>query len=277
MMPGTPRAQRVSHRRRSILVALGLIGAGALAGFLATAVVARRLYVESATARLDPLGLSRWGAAPETGDRHRVVILGDSRAAHWPVPDDGSMAVLNRGISGQTTHQVLGRFDAHVAALAPDVVVIQVGVNDLKCIPLLPDRADQIEAECLENIRRIVERARGAGATVIVTTIFPHARIPLHRRPFFDSRVTRAIERVNEAIRSMATSDIVVLDSAILLAGSDGLIRPEFSRDLLHVSPAGYAVLNEKLITEIGSILSPSSRSQSGMVPAPAGGSALQH
>ena len=71
---------------------------------------------------------------------------------------------MNRGVFGQTTAQVLGRFDAHAAPLLPRVVVLQVGINDLKAIPLLPHRRDEIVADCKANLREIVRRSTDAGA-----------------------------------------------------------------------------------------------------------------
>jgi len=65
-----------------------------------------------------------------------VVFFGDSRAYDWPAPSGlEGLEFVNRGIGNQTTAQVLGRFEAHIAPLHPQVVVLQVGINDLKLIP----------------------------------------------------------------------------------------------------------------------------------------------
>jgi lysophospholipase L1-like esterase len=44
---------------------------------------------------------------------------------------------VNRGINTQTSAQVLGRFDKHVVPLHPNIVIVQVGINDLKTIPAI--------------------------------------------------------------------------------------------------------------------------------------------
>lgn len=241
------------HQVRMLVVAaLVVVMAGVLAGITLLRHHFAKLYAE----RLDPLGLQ---SCDETADRPAgalVLLFGDSRAAQWRIPDPPQGAiVVNRGISGQTTAQIVGRFDKHVAPLAPDVVVVQAGSNDLKCIPLFPERAEEIEQTCLQNLRELVARCTGSGSTVVLSTIFPHGRIPLYRRPFYDSRVTEATNRVNEQLRRMAGPRVLVLDTAPILAGPDGLVRSDFARDLLHLTPAGYAALNEHLVPLVAEAL----------------------
>ena len=94
--------------------------------------------------RLDPLGLSVYAAANQQSlpaERPVVVIIGDSRAAEWTAPTMSNFTFVNRGIGAQTTAQVLGRFAPDVAPVTPDIAVIQVGINDLKALPLFPERA----------------------------------------------------------------------------------------------------------------------------------------
>lgn len=91
--------------------------------------------------RLDPYGLKLPGFKdPPTADLTKplVVFFGDSRAQQWPAPASNRFRFLNRGIGGQTTEQVRGRFDEHVKPLKPRVVIIEAGVNDLKAIALFP-------------------------------------------------------------------------------------------------------------------------------------------
>lgn len=216
-------------------------------------------YRDTCALRLDPLEIHQVASTAPKSYPNTVIVFGDSRAAQWsflPGSVTEATAYVNRGIHGQTTAQVLGRFEAHVAPLAPDVLILQAGSNDLKCIPLFPDQAAEIERNCVENLTAIVTRAADAGATVIVTTIFPHGRIPLHRRLIFDERVTQATRRVNEELKRLSGPRIIVLDTWAVLAGPDGRVRPEFERDLLHLTPAGYAALNAQLesvlVDEVG-------------------------
>lgn len=202
--------------------------------------------------RLDPLGLTYYPTnypSYALAGLPLVVFYGDSRAADWPAPPGlAGLEFINRGIGSQTTAQVIERFDAHLRSLQPQVIILQVGINDLKTIPLFPERKEAIIFACEDNIRRIVQRANGLGATVILTTVFPIGEVPLERRPFWSGDVETGIRRVNEYIHTLASSRVIILDTHDILTGDDGRIRPEYSADLLHITPAGYIALNEALV-----------------------------
>jgi lysophospholipase L1-like esterase len=213
----------------------------------------QRFYQRLNALHLDPLGLSYpWTEPAPQRDLTHVVFLGDSRIVDWPAPAglDG-FEFFNRGISNQTSAEVLHRFEAHVAPLAPDIVVIQVGINDLKAIPLFPDQRDAIVAHCQANIEAMVARATDAGATVVLTTLFPLGQVPLERRIFWSDDVAPALAEVNAHLRSLASEQVIVFDTVPLLAGEDGRVRKEFRRDLLHLKPAGYAALNKEIGREL--------------------------
>jgi hypothetical protein len=70
--------------------------------------------------------------APPAKDEKRVVFMGDSITDGWKLAEYfAGKPYLNRGISGQTTPQMLIRFRPDVVALKPKVVVILAGTNDL--------------------------------------------------------------------------------------------------------------------------------------------------
>ncbi|HNR97253.1 MAG TPA: GDSL-type esterase/lipase family protein [Anaerolineae bacterium] len=210
-------------------------------------------YLQLNGSRLDPLGLSHYSTAPDQRDLARpglqtVVFFGDSRAADWTPPDLDQFEFVNRGIYAETSAQALLRFDYHVKPLMPDVVVVQVGINDLKAIPVLPDQKEAIVANCKENTRQIAEKATGSGAKVILTTIFPTGPVPLDRRLYWSDDVAVAIEEVSAFIRSLGGDDILILDAYSILANGVGSTRSEFSRDLLHLTAAGYRRLNDAFV-----------------------------
>jgi lysophospholipase L1-like esterase len=205
--------------------------------------------------QLDPYGLKHPDfpgdppapASDADGPLPVVVFCGDSRARQWPAPRAAGWRFVNRGVGGQTTEQLRGRFDAHVASLSPRVVVVQGGVNDLKAIPLFPHRRDRIVADCKANLREIVSRARAGGATtVIVTTVFPTGPVPLERRAVWSPEIERAVEEVNDDLRRSATDGVLVLDAWKLLTHS-GRLRADYAADTLHLTPRAYDVLNAEL------------------------------
>lgn len=214
-------------------------------------------YRELNGLRLDPIGLAAYPSAPpEAQPEGPVLFFGDSRAAEWPAPADlPEVTFLNRGIGSQTSIQVLGRFDAHVAPLRPSAIVLQVGVNDLKTIAIFPERTEQIVADCIEHIAQIVARARAIHAKVIITSIMPVGRVPIERRMYWTDAATAAIVQVNRALEQLAASDVIFLDTAAILADPSGQLRDDYRRDFLHLNAAGYQALNQALsgrIRELG-------------------------
>ncbi|MFZ6028295.1 MAG: SGNH/GDSL hydrolase family protein [Chloroflexota bacterium] len=211
----------------------------------------RAYYLALNSTRLDPLGVNSYFVEPSQlpADKPLAVFFGDSRAADWVPPTEMSeMVFVNRGIGAQTTSQVLARFPVHILPLDADVIVIQVGVNDLKTIPLFPEQKEVIIANCKANIQEIVDLSVQSGTRVVLTTIFPLGRLPLERRPFWSDEVGVAIDDVNSFITTMESEQVKILDTGKYLANSDGITNTSYSRDFLHLNDEGYAVLNRELV-----------------------------
>ena len=173
------------------------------------------------------------------GERPIIVFFGDSRAADWTSPTGVVGTIVNRGISNQTSIQVVGRFAEDVLSLNPDVIVLQIGINDLKTIPLFPENKAQIIANLKANVARLVSLSVQSGTRVILTTIFPVGRVPLERSMFWSGDVERAIEDVNQYLLSLADNKVTVFDTTEILADADGLVNPVYSRDFLHLNTTG--------------------------------------
>lgn len=209
----------------------------------------KHLYKAENAVRLDPLQLSVYpDALPKNPALKRVVLFGDSRALSWPAPSVQEVEFVNRGIGDQTSAQIRLRYVAHVQPLKADVVILQLGVNDLKTLPLFPAKHDLILAQLKANLQWIVEQARTDGSQVIITTIFPLGEVPVERRLVWSAAVAPAIREINTFIVSLATEGVQVLDAFNLLQGEKDLIKPAYSRDLLHLSVPAYATLNKALL-----------------------------
>lgn len=215
----------------------------------------RNFYLQLNSLQLNPLAINYYPLEPnpeETGNSQQknIVFFGDSRARAWNFPEGfDDFNFIDRGISGQTTRQVLGRLNRHLKPLSPDVVIVQVGVNDLYRIPIFPEDKETIISECKSNIKEIVSQSRQVGAVVILTTIFPLAEVPLERKIFWSPDiVVTAIKEVNDFIYSLENEDVIIFDTADILVNQQGKVREEYSRDFLHLNRAGYKTLNEKLM-----------------------------
>ena len=219
----------------------------------------RQDYTELQRVRLDPMGSDTvWPTLPPgyfEDKRPVAVMFGDSRAQDWPTGEImAGYRMVNRGIGGQTTAQVSGRFDLDVAPLDPDVVIIEVGINDLKTIPLFPEDEADIVNRCEANIKGIVAAAYGLRATVVLITIFPTGVVPIERWPVWSDRIPASIVHVNQFIAGQAGKGVVVMDGYSILADAHGQTRAEYSRDTLHINEQGYAALNVELEAVLSTI-----------------------
>jgi lysophospholipase L1-like esterase len=200
--------------------------------------------------RLDPLGLNVYAAANQQSlpaERSVVVFIGDSRAAEWTAPNLSNFTFVNRGIGAQTTAQVLGRFAQDVAPLRPGIAVIQVGINDLKALPLFPEQRASIVQNTKDNIMKLIQLSLDAGAKrVVVTTIFPLGEIPWERRLVWSADVAVAIDEVNSFLASLASDRVEIMNTSAIIAQHETVL-PVYRRDFLHLNPAGYAALNQEL------------------------------
>lgn len=248
---GDYRMKQVYWLRVFILFLLILLVIACMVAYF-TFSFARIFYADSNALRLNPLGLSSYQTIPTrtAPDVKRLVFFGDSRTESWSSPANlNGWEFINRGIGGQTTAQVLGRFSAHITPLQPQVIVLQVGVNDLRTIPIFPDKRAEIIANCLTNIENIIKQSTDLGATVILTTIFPVGEATLERSVFFWSDdIAAAIKEANMTLRSLASDHVVVLDADPILLDANGHPRADYMEDTLHLNAAGYAALNQRLV-----------------------------
>jgi lysophospholipase L1-like esterase len=217
----------------------------------------RKYYTQLYAAELDPLGLAYFQdqTTPQSDGKPTVVFFGDSRASQWMAPPTEGFSFINRGIENQTSTQVLLRFEEHVQPLQPEIIILQVCINDLKTIPLFPKRKQEIIDVCKENIEKIVQKSLGLNSTIILTTVIPIAGdVPLARRLVWSEDIYKAIDEVNSSILSVQRSNVMVFDTTSILSDSDGNIKDEYVFDLVHLNSKGYEVLNLELVKILKSL-----------------------
>lgn len=175
---------------------------------------------------------------------HRVVLMGDSITELWAQLDPGffSGEVLDRGISGQTTDQMLGRFRADVIDLKPEVVQILAGTNDVAG-NTGPTSLQRIE----NNIQSMVELAQAHHIHVVLGSVPPAARFGW--RPAISPIDT--IRTLNSWMQNYAMkAHVVYVDFYSALADKDYAFKSDLSPDGVHPNAAGYAVMRP--LTEHG-------------------------
>ena len=211
----------------------------------------RKFYTLLYAVELDPLGFSHFQdeTVPQASTKSTLVFFGDSRAAQWPAPQMEGYTFINRGIGNQTSTQVLLRFEEHIQPLKPDIVVIQVCINDLKTIPLFPERKQEIITTCEENIELLVQKTLDLDATVILTTVLPPSgNVPLARTLVWSNDIYDAIKEVNRFILSLKNDQVIIFDTASIVSDPEGNTKLEYVYDLLHLNDEVYKALNMELV-----------------------------
>lgn len=202
--------------------------------------------------RIAPLGVSSGRdsiARPVQADRSSkwILFLGDSRISQWdsmPCPEN---AVVSRfGVPGWTTAQALYYLQSIPLIDTPDLVIIQLGINDLKTIGVLPEQRKDIQGKCEQNLRSIADRFNHRGSKVILLTVFPPGSVPLIRRPVWREDIRLGVREVNDHLGKLNSKDLVVFDCDEVFL-RNGKMNREYLRDTLHINSRGYEVLNSVL------------------------------
>ena len=189
----------------------------------------------------DWAGLCRFRAADAklqaARDRPRVVFMGDSITENWGLADptffDG--AIVNRGISGQTTAQMLVRFRADVVALRPQTVHILAGTNDVA-----GNTGPMTAQDFKNNIMSMVELARAGGIDVVIASIPPAAAFGW--RP--EVKPVATIKALNQWLHDYsARQGLSFVDYYPPLVGPNGEFRADLSNDGVHPNRKGYAIM----------------------------------
>jgi lysophospholipase L1-like esterase len=236
------------------LVLLAALLAAGVLGWVALGAV-RYFYSERAELRLAPLHVDHYAmendaVGPPAG--RRVVFFGDSRIQGWsPRPEIPGAELLWRGYGGETTVQMMYRFDEDVLSLKPSMVVIQAGINDLVAGAAVGRGAATVQ-NTISNLARFVDASRAASIEVVLMTVFRPARVPFWEAPLWPEGVNGAVVQLNEAIRGMAGEGVQVIDADAWLAGGEQALPRRYARDTLHLNEAGYTHLNELVEGALG-------------------------
>ena len=185
-------------------------------------------------------------AAPPSKNEQRVVFMGDSITDSWDNPANGGFfpgkPYVNRGISGQTTPQMLIRFRRDVIELKPRVVVILAGTNDLAG-NTGPTTLEAIE----DNLKSMVELATAHRIRVVLASVMPVSDYEIRDGKQLVQTVRRPPDKIlalNKWLQEFARANHhTYLDYFSAMVDDKGFLKDELSNDGLHPNVAGYAVM----------------------------------
>lgn len=174
---------------------------------------------------------------PAPGEQ-RVVFMGNSITDGWAQHFDSHFpgkSYVGRGIGGQTTPQMLVRFRQDVIALAPKVVVILGGTNDIAG-NTGPSTLEMIQ----DNLASMAELAKANGIAVVLASILPASDYPW--RPGLNPGPK--IVAINDWMKEYAAAnEMVYLDYHSAMVDEQLGLPPELARDGVHPTEEGYLIM----------------------------------
>lgn len=190
-----------------------------------------------------------------TGKKAGPVFIGDSITEFWSKYDSAywkDNGYINRGISGQTSSQMLVRFRRDVIALKPVLVLINAGTNDIA------ENTGPIALEhVLGNIVSMVEIAKANQIPVVLSSVLPAAAFPWRK----EIEPTEKVIKLNAMIRDYATAQkIPYVDYWTAMADASKGLDSKYTEDGIHPILSGYKVMEQLAKKEIDGALKKNNR-----------------
>lgn len=169
---------------------------------------------------------------------NKVVFMGDSITEFWSreAPEYfQTHNYINRGISGQTTPQMLIRFRADVIALKPSAVVILAGINDIAG-NTGPATLDMIT----NNIFSMIDLAKANNIKVILCSVLPASDFPWSP----NQNPATKVRALNSLLSSYAVANAIpFVDYYSAMVNDQNGLPKTFSADGVHPNKAGYEIM----------------------------------
>jgi lysophospholipase L1-like esterase len=172
-----------------------------------------------------------------SGVKVDTVFLGDSITEGWVRADAEffSKGNVGRGISAQTTPQLLVRMHADVIALKPRAVHIMAGTNDIA-----HNTGPMTAQDSQNNLMAMCEIAKAHKLRIVLGSVPPASKY--WWRP--EAQPKPAALAMNEWLRAYAKQiGAKYADYAAVLTDASGNVKPELAKDEVHPTPAGYAAM----------------------------------
>ncbi|GHT72375.1 lipase [Bacteroidia bacterium] len=190
-------------------------------------------------------------AKTNSGIAPRVVFIGNSITEGWADVRPNfftNNGFVGRGISGQTSPQLLLRFRQDVINLHPQAVVINIGTNDIA-----QNTGEYSLQYTLDCITSMAELAYANGIKVILSSVTPAKEYPWRKKV---KNVPATIDALNAAIKQLADAKgYWYLDYNVLMRDANGGMIKEYTTDEVHVTKAGYAVMEKAALELIKKVL----------------------
>ena len=224
--------------------------------FMSIGINAQVTFIQGGGSLMDWANLKKFQKSNQeliiTTDPNRVVFMGNSITENWGVFHKNFFLdnlFVNRGISGQTTPQMLIRFKPDVVNLKPKSVVIMAGINDIA-----GNTGPITIRNTADNIISMAEIALANNISVYICSTLPAIDFPwspgLEPGP--------KVVRLNSILKNYCTKKgITYVDYYSVMSNSNGGLKvPEFTSedDLVHPNLSGYKVMEKIILSSLDSL-----------------------
>ena len=201
-------------------------------------------------ANLKKYNMANKNLLPQTAGENRIVFMGNSITEFWAYIDSSFFAnksFINRGISGQTTPQMLLRFRQDVINLKPAVVVILAGINDIA------ENSGPIALEdVFGNIVSMAQLAKENNIKVILSSVLPAFDFPWHP----GLQPAEKVVRLNNMIKLYCQeNNIVYVDYYSNMVDERKGLDRKYTDDGVHPTLAGYKIMEPLIENAIKKVL----------------------
>ncbi len=181
----------------------------------------------------------------------KVVLFGDSIIYNWKLPNKiNGYLLVNRGINGDTTDELIGRFTKDVVQVNPQYVVILAGINDAATMyEADPNGVGLQILKITSNIRLMVADAKVKGITPIVCSVLPvNNKFNL---PVQD--INNIVILLNQELESMTKLEgIIFVDfRPNVIDQNTGMLKSDYSEDGIHPSNNAYQQMWKLLVPQL--------------------------
>tara|TARA_B100000427_G_scaffold229312_1_gene192578 strand:+ start:73 stop:753 length:681 start_codon:yes stop_codon:yes gene_type:complete len=180
-----------------------------------------------------------------TSNMKKIVLIGDSITESWkgysPEFFTENPYLINKGVGGETTPQILDRFNSDVVSLEPEFVIILAGINDIA------QNTGYISvSETFTNIVSMVEIANSHNISPILCSVLPASKIVW--KPEIKS--ADLVIELNEKLEKYCIeNNTVYIDYFSSMVGEKKELRSDLTYDGVHPDKKGYLIM-EKILLE---------------------------
>ena len=184
---------------------------------------------------------------------HHIVLLGDSRIKDWGKPHFGNdITVTNIGLAGATTYQTLCRLD-EIISLNPDLLILQIGINDIVAIKLLSvDLRMKGQTESCLNLKKIITKLFASKTNTLILTIVPPIAPGFVRKFVWGDNLEATVVYFNQILQTHQSEKITLFNMRdVFFNSTTQNWRKEYSRDALHWNENAYNSLTKSITQQL--------------------------